>query len=465
VARRVPFVLVLPLLAGLGGPAAAQTLPQALAAAYWNNPEINAARAQTRAVDEGVPLAKSGLRPRVSGFGQVTGQWRYGTEAGGGTAAAAGGGSRRSGSQQVDAAYGINIEQDIFRGFRTRNEIREAEASVLASRHTLANTIQNVLFDAAQAYMDVLRDRAVLQLRQRNVEFLQEQLQAALDRFEVGEVTRTDVAQTRARLAEGQANVSLAEANLRASMATFRQVIGVEPGTLAPGFVFGNVLPNSLDAAQSLALAGHPSILAAIYNADAAAFEVKQIEGEFLPTVSIEGSAQRTIGLDSDTEANVATLTGRVTVPIYQGGARSARLRQAKELLGESRIAVDIRRAQVRAAVVAAWYQLEAASAAIAAATTAVEASQTALEGVQEELRVGQRTTLDVLDAQQELLDTRVTLVLAQRDRVVSSFALLSAIGYLDAERLNLPTARYDPQEHYLEVRDKWFGLRTPDGR
>ncbi|HEX2258097.1 MAG TPA: TolC family protein, partial [Afifellaceae bacterium] len=204
---------------------------------------------------------------------------------------------------------------------------------------------------------------------------------------------------------------------------------------------------------------------AAIYNADVAAFEVKQIEGEFLPTVSIEGSAQRTIGLDSDDVANVATVTGRVTVPIYQGGARSARLRQAKELLGESRIAVDIRRAQVRAAVVAAWYQLEAASAAIAAATTAVEASQVVLEGVQEELRVGQRTTLDVLDAQQELLDARVTLVLAQRDRVVSSFALLSAIGYLDAERLNLPTARYDPQEHYLEVRDKWFGLRTPDGR
>ncbi|HEX2257643.1 MAG TPA: TolC family protein, partial [Afifellaceae bacterium] len=253
--RLSPFLFLLPLLAGLvGGPAAAQTLPQALASAYWNNPEINAARAQTRAVDEGVPLAKSGNRPRVSGFGTVTGQWRYGTAAGGGVGTVGGGTrSRLSGSQQIDAAYGLSVEQDIFRGFRTRNEIREAESSVLASRNTLANTVQNVLFDAAQAYMDVLRDRAVLQLRLRNVEFLQEQVQAALDRFEVGEVTRTDVAQTRARLAEAQSGVSLAEANLRASMATFRQVIGQEPGNLAPGFVFGDVLPGSLDAAQSLA--------------------------------------------------------------------------------------------------------------------------------------------------------------------------------------------------------------------
>ena len=445
---------------GLANAAAAQSLPEALAAAYWNNPEINAARAQTRAVDENVPLAKSGFRPRVSGFADVTSQWRHGTVLGAG--GRVGG---QQGDQQVDAALGFAVEQDIFRGFRTRNEIREAEAAVLASRHTLANTAQNVLFDAAQAYMDVLRDRAVLQLRQRDVEFLAEQLQATQDRFDVGEATRTDVAQTRARLAESQAQVSLGQANLRASLATFRQVVGQEATNLSPGFVFANRLPPSLPAAVELGQAGHPAILAAIYTADADAFEVKQIEGEFLPTVSIQGTVQRDFGLDSDFEANVGTITGRVTIPIYQAGATSARLRQAKELMGESRIAVDIRRAQVRAAVVTAWYQLEAASAAIAAATTAVEAAQVALEGVQEELRVGQRTTLDVLDAQQELLDARVTLVLAQRDRVVSSFAILSAIGHLDAEHLDLPTPRYDPQEHYLQVRDKWFGLRTPDGR
>jgi outer membrane protein len=455
VVNRFALMLALAVAACLGAaPAEAQTLPQALAAAYWNNPEINAARAQTRSVDETVPLAKSGNRPRVSAFTSVTRQIANQRIEG-----------RTSGEDRTDGAVGLAVEQDIFRGFRTRNAIREAEASVLASRHTLANTVQNVLFDAAEAYMDVLRDRAVLQLRARNVEFLQEQLQASQDRFEVGEATRTDVAQTRARLAESQAQVSLAEANLRASMATFRQVVGVEATSLAPGFVFGNALPNSLPAAIEIAQGGHPAILAAIYTADAAAFDVKQIEGEFLPTVSIEGSTQRTFGIDNDNLRDVATVTGRVTVPIYQAGAASARLRQAKELMGEARIAVDIRRAQVRAAVVAAWYQLEAATAAIAAATTAVEAAQVALEGVQEELRVGQRTTLDVLDAQQELLDARVTLVLAQRDRVVASFALLSATGYLNAERLNLPTARYDPQEHYLEVRDKWFGLRTPDGR
>ena len=200
---------------------------------------------------------------------------------------------------------------------------------------------------------------------------------------------------------------------------------------------------------------------------------MKQVEGELLPTVTVEGSLNRDFGLyDSRPEpnssgdiTNSATLVGRLSVPIYAGGAVSARVRQAKELLGRSRIQIDLTRDQVRAAVVSAWGQLQASAGAISAAAAQVEASNIALAGVQEEQSVGQRTTLDVLNAQQDLLEGRINLIVAERDRVVASYSLLSAMGRLTAERLGLPVDVYRPEEHYVAVKDKWFGLRTPDGR
>jgi outer membrane protein len=431
--------------------AVGETLSQALASAYWNNPDINAARAGTRAADEGVPLARSLRRPNVGAFGSLTGQ----------VIDVSPGPTER----RADAALGLSVTQPLFQGFRDRNAILEAEAAVLGSRSNLATIVQNVLLEAAEAYMDVLRDEAILDLRRRNVAFLQEELEAAEARFEVGEITRTDVAQTRARLASAQAEAARAEANLRASRAAFRRVIGHEPGRLSPGFVFGHLLPRSLAAALEVGEASHPSILAARHFAEAAAFEVKQIEGELLPTVTLEGQTDVNFGLDRGERTARAQITGRVTVPIYQGGAVAARTRRAKEVLGQRRLEVDVARDLVRSLIVSSWHVLEASAEAIAAATVAVEAAQIALEGVQEEFQVGLRTLLDVLDAQQELLDARLNLVIAQRDRVVASFGLLSAVGYLDAERLNLPVATYRPEEHYHAVRDKWRGLRTPDGR
>ena len=447
----------------LASPVSADTLTGALASAYWKNAQLNAARAESRAIDENVPIAKAQNRPTVTGSASVTALTRE-TVTGDRPPP-----DRYNNENQLDGDFGVTVTQNLFNGFRARNGIREAKSNVLSSHAALASTEQDILFSAAQAYMDVLRDLALLDLRRRNVGFLQEQLRAAQDRFEVGETTRTDVAQTRAALSAGQSAVAVAEGNLSASRAIYRQIVVDDPDNLAPGgFPFGALVPRTLRSAIATAMDGHPAIVAATYAADAAAFEVRQIEGEYLPSVTLEGNANRTFGILGDARnnwANQASITTRLNIPIYQGGAVAARVRQAKEILGQREIEVDVRRDQVRADVETAWAQMEAAAAAIVSATVTIEAANIALAGVQEEQRVGQRTTLDVLTQQQELLNARETLVIAQRDRVVAAFALIRAIGRLTAQQLDLPTPRYDPREHYQEVEDKWFGLRTPDGR
>lgn len=430
--------------------AAAETVAQALASAYINNPEINSARAQTRSDDELVPIARSGRLPDVSIVSTTTGR-----------ATDVGIGDRET----LDTTVGLQVSQPIFSGFRVTNAIRGSETSVLASRELLRNTVQNVLFAAAQAYSDVLRDAAILDIRRNNVLFLVEQVRAANERFDVGENTRTDVAQARARLASARSDVSLAEANLAISRATYRQVIGHDPDGLSETFPYGHLVPGQLSAAVAVSQDLHPAIIAAIHQADAQAFVVKQIEGELLPSVSVDGTVGHSESFDDSLDPNSATIIGRVSIPLFPSGAVYPRVRQAKELYGLRRIEIDVARDRVRAAVVSAWAQVEAAEDAIVAANEGIDAAEIALSGVQEEQRVGQRTTLDVLDAQQELLIARETLVLARRGRVVASFSLLSAMGRLTAEALALPADVYDPSEHYRAVRGRLIGLTTPDGR
>jgi outer membrane protein len=454
VTLRKPFSIAVVgglLLFALGPSASAETITQALASAYSSNPEINSARAQTRADDENVPLARSGRLPVISLFSTVTG--RHTTN------------SLVADQTTLDSTYGLTVSQSIFTGFRVRNALREAEAGVLASRELLRNTVQNVLFDAAQAYMDVLRDIQILDIRRSNVLFLEEQVRAANERFNVGENTRTDVAQARARLASARSAVSLAEANLATSRATYRQVIGHEPSGLAEAFPYHGLIPGSLGQAIATGQNGHPVILATISQADAQAFAVKQIEGELLPTVSVEGTVQHAESYDGPVDPNSATIVGRLSIPLYQGGAVAARVRQSKELLGLRKIEIDVARDQVRAAVVSAWAQADASEGAIDAAGEGVKAAEIALSGVQEEQRVGQRTTLDVLNAQQELLSSRETLIVARHDRVVAYFSVLSAMGKLTGEALSLPAPLYDPSEHYRAVHNRLAGTRTPDGR
>lgn len=437
-------------------PARAETIVQALSAAYSSNPQINSARAGTRAQDEAVPIARSFYRPTVTATGDITRAYSDPPP------------QSSTDKNGTIATAGISIEQFVFRGFRTRNAVRGAEADVRASRENLANTVQNVLFDAADAYLSVIRDQAILDIRRRNADFLREQVRAANERFNVGENTRTDVAQARARLSSALSDISIAEANLATSVAIYRQVIGNEPRNLSSGFPFASALPASLASALDVAQARHPAILAAVYTADSAAFNVKEVEGELLPSVSITGSVARDFGISGfyeDEDQTSASITGRVSIPLYQGGSVSARVRQAKELLGQSQVEIDLYRDQVRAAVVSSWGQIEATSSTISAAGSAVEAANIALSGVQEEQRVGQRTTLDVLDAQAEVLSARESLIQAQYNHVLSSFSLLSATGRLLPEALGLPVATYRPEQHYDAVKDKWYGLRTPDGR
>lgn len=432
----------------------AQTLNNALSAAYSNNPTLNAARAQLRGVDESVAQALSGWRPQVFGSASIGHTSTYSKPA--------------FSTSNNTGTVGIQVEQPLFRGFRTVNGTRQAEAAVNAQRENLRSTEQTVMFDAAQSYMDVIRDTAIVSLRRSDIKFLREQVRAARDRFTVGEGTRTDVSQAEARLSAAQSQLNLALANLNANRAVFRQVIGVEAASLVPNTGIRRQVPKSMQNAIATGGDLHPAIRAALYNVDAATFNVKAIEGELLPSVTLEGNVQRQwdpSATSSIDRTDSASVFGRVSVPIYQGGVVSSRVRQAKQQLGNAQILVDVARDQVRAAVVATWGQYQAAEASILAAKAQVEASQLALNGVVEEQRVGQRTTLDVLDSQRELIDAQVTLVTAQRDSVVAAFALVSAVGKLTAEDMQLGVVSYNPTEHSEKVRDKWFGMRTPDGR
>lgn len=447
-----------------------ETLESALMQAYQNNPTLNSQRASVRATDEGVPQALSGYRPRI-------------------TITASGGEQSLSATSKVvtastplnspatyftqsgyNAPYGAGVTttQTLFNGFQTANKTRQAEAQVLAARATLRVTEQTVLLSAVTAYMNLLRDSAILDLQRRNVEVLQEQLRQVRDRFNVGEVTRTDVAQSESRLAAGRSQVLSAESNYKASGAIYRQVIGINPGKLTPGTPVDRFSPRNLPEAVGFASATHPAVTTAQYNVDVAQLQVKVAEGALYPTLSVQGNFQKNymgVGNLNTIESYNASVLGQLSVPIYQGGAEYSAIRQSKETLGQKRLDFDTARDQVRQVVVQSWGQLEAAKANIDATTSQVQAAEIALNGVREEARVGQRTTLDVLNAQQELVNARVALVTAQRDRVVASYTLLSAVGRLAPEVLGLHVPVYDAQVHYEQVRDSWAGVRTPDGR
>jgi outer membrane protein len=452
----------------------ADTLEQALVQAYLNNPTLNSQRASVRATDENVPQALSGYRPRI-------------------TVSATGGEQSLSSTIRVvspnlpanvspnsPATYatqsGYNapfstsatITQTLYNGFQTANKTREAESQVLAARATLSTAVQNTLLNAATAYMNLLRDTAILDLQRRNVEVLQEQLRQTRDRFNVGEVTRTDVAQAESRLAAGRSQVLTAEANYKSSQATYRQVIGVNPGKLAPGSPVDRFSPPTLSSAVAVGTATHPSVTSAEYNVDVAEQAVKVAEGALLPTLSVTGNFTKNYevpGSLNTIEGYQASVLGTLSVPIYQGGAEYSLIRQAKETLGQKRLDLDTARDSVRQTVVQSWGQLDAAKANIDATQAQVQAAEIALDGVRQEARVGQRTTLDVLNAQQELVNARVSLVTAQRDRVVASYTLLAAVGRLSPRVLGLHVPTYSPVVHYQQVRDAWAGTRTPDGR
>jgi outer membrane protein len=448
-----------------GRPASAETLEQALADAYLINPVLNAERARLRATDEQVALAKSGLRPFVSGSADwnVVNQNSERAGGGGGNAIDLGAGGLTTDGVTTPHGYSVQLTQPLFEGFQNLNAIRHAKATVQAAREALRSVEQTVLLDAATAYVNVVRDTAIVRLRENDVTVLSEQLKATKDRFDVGEVTRTDVAQAEARRSEALATLAAAQANLKTSRAAYEQIIGHPPGNLVTPTSIRHLLPSSINEAMTLGDGENPIILAAVYNEEASLYAVEQIMGELLPEVTLQAQYEKRFDQSQSLkELETTTVTGRVNVPFYQGGGVSARVRQAKETNNQLKKEVEDSRLRVHADVIANWGILQSSGPAIQSAQSAVAANKIALTGVREEEKVGQRTTLDVLDATRELLNSQIGLVTALRDRVVAEYSLYAAIGRMDAQTLGLPVPYYDPIEHYDIVKNKWFGLRPP---
>jgi outer membrane protein len=446
---------------------AAETMQSALAKAYENNPQLNAQRAIVRQNDEGVSQALSGYRPTVSATASVGEQFTNTTEVlppippglPNGVAFSVKG-------YTTPATIGLNGTQTLLNGQRTANTVRKAESQVSAARETMRMMEQSVLLAAATSYMDMSRDTANLEVQQNNIRVLQRTLKDTQNRFSAGQVTNTDVAQAEAQLAAGEANLHSAESTLMTTRANYRRVIGVEPANLAPASAVDRLSPNALNAAINVGQAENPAVTAALYGVDVAQLQVKIAEGALWPTLALQGSvSQQNYPTILQPNLFLGTVQLNLSVPIYQGGAEYSAIRLDKETVGQQRLNADQLRDQTRANVVQAWGQLEAAKAQIEAAIRQNNAAERALTGVRNEAQAGQRTTLDVLNAEQALVNARVALIVAQHDRVVASYALLSAVGRLTARELRLPVTIYDPSTHYFQVRDAWFGLRTPDGR
>jgi len=451
--RRVGLLVgALAFISGLPGslPAAAQSLEEALIQTYQSNPTLSAARAELRATNERVPQALSNWRPSLEAQGTSGKAYRDNIR------------PSDDSEGRSPATADLTLTQPLYRGGRTVAGTERAENEVLAQRARLASTEQDVLLSAVTAYADVWRDQSVLQLNINNEQVLTRQLEATQDRFDVGELTRTDVAQSESRLSSATADRIGAQGNLSASRATFENVVGIVPGELVqPPLPDG--LPAELQIIVDTAESANPFVLAANYDELAAQRSVREIEGELLPTVELQGS----IGYQHEnsartSESSSAEVLAVVTVPLYQQGSVSSRVRAAKQTASQRRLLVREAIRQARDDATSAWERLLAARAQIAAFRESVRANEIALEGVRQENAVGARTVLDVLDAEQELLDSQVSLVISQRDEVVASFSVLSAIGRMTAADLRLSTAVYDAESDYRAVREKWFGLDAP---
>jgi outer membrane protein len=362
----------------------------------------------------------------------------------------------------------VTVTQVLFNGFKTANSVRVAELQVQSGREALRNTGQGVLLDAVTAYMNVLANQALVEAQRTNVAMLREIQATTKKRLDAGDVTPTDTAQAEARLSRGLADLNAAEVVLAISKATYTQVIGDNPSQLVPAATVDRLSPPTLVAATETAGHEHPAVLGAGFDVDVAQTTIKVAESSLLPTVAVQANASRSMQSDSTLGTygtDQASILGQINVPIYDGGTAASQTRQAKELASQSRMVLEQVRNQSRTAVVSAWVSNEGTKVALTASESEVRAANIALAGVRREAAGGQRTTIDVLNAQQDLTMARSRQILAQRDRVIASYTLLSAVGRLDVHILNLNTPDYLPEVHYHQVRDAWHGIRTPSGQ
>jgi outer membrane protein len=426
-----------------------ETLTGALEKAYNHNSELKSARANVRIADEGVAIAKTAGRPTISA--SLSGSYK----------------SNVDGARQSGTSHGVTVRQALFDGFRAHNTTKSMEAQMLSARQSLRNSEQTVLFNSATAYLDVIRDGKIKELRKKNVSFFKEQLRSAKARFDVGEGTRTDVAQADSSRASAVSFSNAADAQFNSSQANYREIIGSEPKDLKAASPVAKLLPKTVEEALDIAASNHPVIQARKYQVISSLSGVKVAQGALLPTLGIEGGIKRTSGgqnqggFSQTNTSDDASITLQLNVPIYQGGKAAAQVRQEKERLSQAEFNVDSANDSVRSAVVAAWGQYTSLKESLVANKQLVASAQLALNGVIEERKVGQRTTLDVLNSQSNLVSAQLSLVNADHGLVQASYAVLQATGQLSAEKLGLKVDIYDPIEHYVGVKDKWFGLRV----
>jgi len=438
-----PFVAV----ALFAAPAQAETLFEALATAYTSNPSLQAARAAVRGSDEGVPQALAGWRPTVSLNGSL-GVLKSKT-------------GSTSEQNLIPRSYSADLSQSLYAGGRTVAGTAQAESAVQVARAQLKVVEQQILATGVTVFLDVLRDQARVQLNKNNELVLRRQLEATRDRFEVGEVTRTDVAQAEARLSGVVAERVDTEGSLASSRASYRRIFGVMPGSLQPAPPLP-ILPATEAEAVAIAEGENPSISEALNREAVARHGVEDATGRLLPRVDLTGRARGTDEISTENSDGTSySLIAAVSIPLYQAGAVHSLVRQSKELLNQRRIEVEVSRRDVIEAASQAWERMTTTRSQISARSEAIRANEIALEGVRQEAEVGSRTTLDVLDAEQELLDSRVALVIAERDEYVAGYLLLAAIGRLTATHISLPVQIYDPGQHYQKVRNKWWGWNT----
>jgi TolC family type I secretion outer membrane protein len=442
-------------LAAGAGAAAAETLNDALVHAYQNNPRILAARDRLKATDEQIAQAISLFRPSVTvqatgGFA-TTRQWLDS--------------SPRSGQRLNPASASLTITQPLFRGGREYSELERAEKTIRAERARLHGTEQDVFIEVVRAYMNVVRDQAIVGLRTSNVAVLQRQLQAVRDRFNVGEVTRTDVAQAEASVQRAEANRVVAIGNLENSRANYVNLVGRMPGRLAePRLTVA--LPAQLKLALDTARGNNPTIIAAHFEENAARHAVDSVIRELMPQVTLNGSVNRNYEQNfRNQKSDSASLVASVTVPLYESGATHSRVRAAKQTVFQRGNELAQARRTVEEAATRAWSSLQAARSSVRAFEAESRANNIALEGVRQENRAGLRTVLDVLDAEQRLLDSQVNLVGARRDLAVAAYELVSAMGRLTAAELKLPVPIYDANAYYRAIKYLPAGFGPPTGK
>lgn len=424
------------------------TLEGALAEIYRSNPALLAARAELRAVDESYAQAKAGFRPSLSGGADYTHEVLD---------------SKSADVHEDSKTIALTLSQSLYSGGSTREDLRVAESDIMAQRARLKGAEQEAFLRGAIAYLDVLRDQEILRLNAANEEILEKQLAASRERFRLGEITQTDVNQSEARLAGARGARAAAEGRLKSSRARFEGVVGVPPAPVLQPVKAGVAVPASVETAVEWARAENPEILSARHARAAAAALTRSIIGEGRPQVGLMGQLGRTYDpvTSIDDYYNFRAVVLRATVPFYTGGRRDSRVRQSRELEQQRRQEEGRAERLARESVMTAFADLDAARAGAEARAAQVEAARRARDGVRAEADYGARSTLDVLDAEQEYLDAQVGWISAERDRVAAAYALLAASGSLTAEKLGVGVEPYDPLKHFDEIKDKWAGYRS----